>query len=155
MDGEGELRPFFAPDWSFSCQIGTTLGERLENALAASFGRGAKRVAVIGSDCPYLSADDVEEAWGQLADHDVVIGPAEDGGYWLIAMKKMHSELFAGIEWGTELVLEESLARAKELKLKVRLLRRLADVDTEREWHQFLERVESGSSVTRTVRNLR
>ena len=138
VDGESGVRPFFPAEWRFSCQVGATLGERLQHALASSFGRGVERVAVIGSDCPYLLEDDIEEAWRRLDDHDVVFGPAEDGGYWLVAMKALHSDLFVEIEWGTERVLEQSLARVKELKLKAHLLRRLADVDTERDWRQFL-----------------
>jgi rSAM/selenodomain-associated transferase 1 len=154
-DGEAEVRPFFPESWNFRAQRGADLGARLRNALAASFRAGSERVAVIGVDCPYLDGGDVAEAWKALDTADVVFGPAEDGGYWLIAMKKLHSGLFAGIEWGTGAVLGSSLAQAKRLRLEVHLLRQLRDIDTAADWRQFLEACDSGSRVSRTVRNFR
>ena len=154
-DSEDELRPFFPAHWNFRAQNGADLGERLQNALAASFASGSKRVAVIGADCPYLDSGDIAQAWEALDHNDVVLGPANDGGYWLIAMSKLHHDLFVDIDWGTGSVLAETLARTQQANLKVHLLRTLGDVDTERDWCQFLATSESDSSVARTVRNLR
>lgn len=115
--------------------------------MGAAFEAGAERVAVIGSDCPYVLVEDAEQAWRVLDKHDVVFGPANDGGYWLVAAKQLHAGLFAGIDWGSASVLEQSLARARNLGLKTALLRQLSDVDTERDWLGFLEWKRGGSSV--------
>jgi rSAM/selenodomain-associated transferase 1 len=135
---EQELRPYFPAHWSFWEQKGADLGERLRHALAASLGRGAGRIAVIGTDCPYLDSADIEQAWESLEFHDLVLGPANDGGYWLIGLKKLYPELFTEISWGTERVLDQTVAKASGLDLKVRLLRNLPDVDTVLDWQEFL-----------------
>lgn len=153
-DGEADLRPFFPASWRFRPQLGGGLGERLADAFRASFAERTERAVIIGSDCPYLSREDIEEGWSALETHDVVFGPTNDGGYWLIGMKELYPELLAGIEWGSDCVLAQSLARAKQLKLKVHLLRRLSDVDTEADWRQFVEARDS-SSVNSTLRNRR
>ena len=147
VDSEDELRPFFPGHWGFRAQEGADLGERLGNAIAASFAAGSERVAVIGADCPYVRPADIEDTWENLDFHDLVLGPAEDGGYWLIGMKKCHPELFSGIRWGTETVLEETVERAQRLHLKVALFRTLSDVDTMLQWQAFL-----GSSESRLER---
>ena len=113
-------------------QEGTDLGARLYGALAAAAGRGSV-VAALGSDHPTLPVSRVEEAFARAeAGADVVIGPADDGGYYLIAVRRdaLDPRLFEGIEWSTERVLRSTLARAEELALRVELLAAGADVDT-------------------------
>lgn len=105
------------------------LGERLHRAFADAFTDGMHRAVCIGSDCPSLSHDLLSEALRRLDDHDLVIGPATDGGYYLIAMNQAHPDLFVGIDWGTGSVLAQTLARAKALGLRVLQLAELSDVD--------------------------
>ena len=131
------LRPYFPSHWKFRPQEGSDLGARLHQAIATSFGNGATKVAVIGSDCPYLNSEDIFRTWSALDHSDLVFGPALDGGYWLIGAKCPHAELFDGIEWGTSNVLQQSLDRAKSLGLSTFLLRELSDVDTEADWLAF------------------
>lgn len=144
VDAEDELRSYFSAEWKFRPQVGFTLGERLQGGLAESFATGAQRVAVIGTDCPYLCAADIENAWNLLGAHDAAIGPAEDGGYWLLGLKAPQPELFADIAWGTSSVLRQTLDRAERLGLKVATLRTLADVDTASDWEHFLRHQKSG-----------
>ena len=80
-DAESEVRPWLRPSWTLSPQGSGDLGERLTRAFAESFAAGANRVVIIGSDCPWLTGGDVEEAWNDLETHDLVVGPARDGGY--------------------------------------------------------------------------
>ena len=136
-DGEAALRRSFPDGWRYRPQRGADLGARLEHAIAESCENGASKVAVIGSDCPYLNADDIADAWQMLESNDVVFGPAKDGGYWLIAMKRTHPALFRDIEWGTKNVLSQSQNRARESGLKVGLLRTLADIDTAADWAAY------------------
>lgn len=113
-------------------QVGADLGTRLYGALAAAASGGAT-VAALGSDHPTLPVSRVEEAFARAeAGADVVLGPADDGGYYLIAVRPdaLDPRLFAEIEWSTERVLEATLARAGELNLRVELLPVGLDVDT-------------------------
>ncbi|MCA9176874.1 MAG: TIGR04282 family arsenosugar biosynthesis glycosyltransferase [Planctomycetales bacterium] len=110
-------------------QQGADLGERLLSAVRTAKAEGAQGVVIIGTDCPDLSPEVLELAWQELAHASVVIGPAENGGYYLIALNEVHEELFRGIDWETEHVLSQSLARCQEAGLSVALLPRLNDVD--------------------------
>ena len=99
------------------------LGERMLAALRA----GAR--VVVGTDIPRMDSAYIEDALRRLEGADVVLGPVEDGGYCLIAMNAPHAELFRGIEWGADDVLERTVARAAEAELSVSLLETLWDVD--------------------------
>ncbi len=111
-------------------QPGGDLGERMAAAFAATFAAGAGRVAIIGTDCPGLRAAHLTEAFAALATADVVIGPAADGGYYLLGMNKLQLNLFRDKTWSTDSVLAETLADAHRLGLRVALLPELRDLDT-------------------------
>ena len=106
------------------------LGNRLRAAFAKHFREGARRVVIIGSDCPGIDAGLVARAFAGLSGHDVVLGPAWDGGYYLIGMKQLHESLFQGIAWSSSAVTQETSARARAAGLSCHLLRTLRDVDT-------------------------
>jgi len=137
-DAAGEVRHWLKKGWSSHPQGGGDLGERLHSAFQRVFQAGAKRVVIIGSDCPAISVEDIREAWDGLRSHDVVLGPATDGGYWLIGLRQLQPDLFRGVRWSTENVFPETMQRAQDAGLSVRLLRELADVDTDRNWSAFL-----------------
>ena len=111
-------------------QSGHDLGARMADAFARAFARGASRVAIVGTDAPGVSRATVTEALSALDTADVVIGPADDGGYYLIALRAPRPELFAGIEWSTPGVRGQTLALAAAAGVSVRELGRLRDVDT-------------------------
>ena len=94
-------------------QSGHDLGARMMNAFAEGFEAGFKKIIVIGSDMFDLSQEDLKDAFGQLEHHDFVVGPAKDGGYYLLGMKKMKPILFENKKWGTSSVLEDTLATIK------------------------------------------
>lgn len=129
LDG-GEALPE-GPGRSFR-QEGATLGDRMEHGLALA-ARDGGTVAAIGSDHPTVSTDAVIEAFERVeAGADVVIGPSDDGGYFLIALAPgaLRAELFADVAWSTDRVLDQTLARARALGLAVDLLPPGCDVDT-------------------------
>lgn len=105
------------------------LGLRLQSAFHDSFQAGLRRVIAVGTDCPSLSRDIVCQAFERLKTHDVVIGPAVDGGYYLIGLARHVESLFCGITWGTDQVLVQTLAAANQAKLSIATLPTLADVD--------------------------
>ena len=136
-DAASEIAQWRRRTWTLSPQGVGDLGERLAGAFAESFAAGASRVVVIGSDCPWLSAADIEEAWNDLETHDLVLGPARDGGYWLVGLRGPSPELFSDISWSSETVLAQTIQRARARELRVRLLRELRDVDTLEDWQAF------------------
>jgi rSAM/selenodomain-associated transferase 1 len=106
------------------------IGVRMERAFDELFRRGARRVALVGTDVPALAYEDVRDALESLDEHDVALGPATDGGYYLIALKGPEPELFRGIRWSSPDVLTGTLERAARRGLGVRVLRTIGDVDT-------------------------
>lgn len=128
----GEYFRRTAPGVPLFPQEGNDLGERMVAAFETAFAMGYSRVAIIGSDSPDLPLAFITAAFVELAQgmHDVVFGPTEDGGYYLVAMTRMERALFRGIAWGSGTVLEESLQRAEGAGRRVTLLPGWYDVDT-------------------------
>jgi rSAM/selenodomain-associated transferase 1 len=117
-----------------SVQKGQGLGERMENALARAFADGHDRVIIIGSDCPGVTTGLLREALDRLERADLVIGPALDGGYYLLGMRKLHPTLFREMNWSTTTVAKETRARARVQGLTVEELTPLSDVDHLEDW---------------------
>jgi rSAM/selenodomain-associated transferase 1 len=113
---------------TFRLQKGGDLGERMHHALAAAL-RRHRAAILIGTDCPVLTAGDLRRAARLLCSHDVVLAPAEDGGYALIGMRKARAGVFRNISWGESSVLGDTLARIGESNLSCALLRTVWDVD--------------------------
>ncbi|MBI5711094.1 MAG: TIGR04282 family arsenosugar biosynthesis glycosyltransferase [Candidatus Eisenbacteria bacterium] len=111
-------------------QSGADLGERLTSAFAAALSAPGDRAVAIGADCPGLAADRLEAAFAGLQAHDAVLGPTGDGGYYLVGLARAAPALFAGVEWSTPRVLEQTLERARAAGLTMRTLGRLDDLDT-------------------------
>lgn len=106
------------------------LGQRMYSAFEDTFRSGYKRTVVIGCDCPMIDTDCLSEAFSALKNNDMVIGPATDGGYYLIGLKKPAPQLFTRIDWGTDSVYRQTIAIAQDLKFKTIQLTELSDVDT-------------------------
>jgi rSAM/selenodomain-associated transferase 1 len=138
-------QPSLQPGWRRTPQGAGNLGERLERTVQDAFATAPTPVVVIGCDCPELTENDLLEAGRLLATRDVVFGPATDGGYWLIGLKRPMPALFRGISWGTSRVLDQSLDIAQRLGLSWGLLRGLADIDTEADWRAWQARNQRGA----------
>lgn len=136
-DAREEIAPWLREDWTAQPQGEGDLGARLTRAFAEAFARGAERVVIIGSDCADVKSSDIRTAWRELKNSQLVVGPALDGGYWLIGLRAPQPELFREITWSTDAVLGQTLQRAKSLGLRIQLLRILSDVDTEEDWRKF------------------
>jgi rSAM/selenodomain-associated transferase 1 len=115
-------------------QAAGDLGARLATCLREQFALGAARVVVIGSDSPTLPLDLVHQAFAELERADLVLGPATDGGYYLIGSTKMQPALFEGIAWSTERVLLDTVRRAGEQGLRFAVLPPWYDVDSLTDW---------------------
>ncbi len=123
-------------------QEGQDLGERMAHAFAKCFESGMEKVVLIGTDCPTLHSQHLNEAFEALTHSDLVLGPATDGGYYLIGMKCREDYLFEGIEWSTAEVLAQTLAVAKAHGLHFTLLDELSDIDTQEDWESFTSQIE-------------
>jgi uncharacterized protein len=120
-----------APDMQLSLQQGGDLGERLDHLLTAALESGASQAVVMDSDSPTLPPDYLVQAFDALAGScDVVLGPCEDGGYYLIGMKRPQPRLLRDVQMSTPHVARDTLALAEQLGLKVALLPTWYDVDT-------------------------
>lgn len=112
------------------------LGYRLQTALGDCFRNKIESVAIIGSDCPQLKAELIFQTFELLnQNYDLVLGPALDGGYYLIGLRRLIPELFIDIDWGTEQVLPQTVDIAKQLNLEIAYLPTLADIDRPEDLH--------------------
>jgi uncharacterized protein len=118
-----------APGFRLLPQAAGDLGDRLAACLADLLAAGADRVAIVGADTPHVPRASFRQALALLDEADVVLGPALDGGYYLVAAKAARPELFVGVPMGTDVVLTETLARAARDGLVVALLPPLRDLD--------------------------
>ncbi len=126
---ESKMRHWLGPGLQFRPQGEGDLGDRIARGFDAAFSTGCRRVVVIGTDSPELDASLLAEGFAALEGADLVLGPARDGGYYLMGLNRPAPELFRGIAWGTEHVLSATLASAVRLGLRHTLLSPLDDVD--------------------------
>ncbi|WP_375435796.1 TIGR04282 family arsenosugar biosynthesis glycosyltransferase [uncultured Hymenobacter sp.] len=110
-------------------QLPGDLGQKMQTAFAHAFAAGTTSALIIGTDCPGLTTELLTQAYTLLATHEVVIGPAEDGGYYLLGMRELYTDLFSNKSWSTDSVLAHTLADADRLGLEVAQLPTLRDVD--------------------------
>lgn len=125
------LRDFeqWLPGDQFILQQGEDVGARMDNAIRDLLARGAEKVVLTGADIPALNSTIIAKAFTALDQADIVIGPASDGGYYLIGMKEPHSEIFQGIPWSTERVFETTVCKIREFKLSYYSTITLSDID--------------------------
>lgn len=121
------FRRWLGPDMRYVAQGDGDLGARMNRAIRDGLRDGASRVVLIGCDCPDIESRHLDESFAALAEHDVVVGPATDGGYYLIGMTQDHSALFGDLNWGSDSVLAETRRRARGLRLAE--LEPLHDID--------------------------
>ena len=132
------VQGWMRPGWTCSAQVDGDLGVRMARAFQEAFAEGFSRVLAIGCDCPEMTTKDLQDAEHALEQSEVVLGPARDGGYWLLGMRRFYPELLSEIPWSTDAVFQRTLERAAWAGLSVSLLRRLSDIDTESDWIEFL-----------------
>ncbi len=112
------------------------LGGKMKAAFQELFNDGYKEVIIIGSDCLQLSAAIIEDGFTMLKKNDTVIGPANDGGYYLLGMRTLHEFIFENKAWSTASVCAQTMANLQQHQLTVSLLPQLTDVDTAADWLQ-------------------
>lgn len=142
-----DMAAIYGADLTYTDQGNGDLGERLQRAFHDAHQSRCDAAVAIGCDCPDLDASGISEAFAALRAHDVVLGPAVDGGYYLIGLTDSIPSLFREIDWGTGRVLEQTQAAIRSAGLRATSLNTLGDVDEPEDlalWDRTRERVESG-----------
>ena len=129
-DKKKEITRWLGSGLTLQLQKGNNLGERLAHAFEFAFKHGAGHVIAIGSDSPLLDKRTVRDAFVKLKRATCVLGPAFDGGYYLIGLSSFSGKIFKGIRWGTKNVLRQTIDRLKKSKISCRFLMASFDVDT-------------------------
>lgn len=124
-----EMEEWLGPRFTYRAQCEGDLGDRLRDSFSAAFLEGIRSAIAIGSDVPGISPEILRHAVDRLKFLDAIIGPASDGGYYLIGMSRFHPDLFDGIAWGTESVFEETMSRISACSLTHEVMVKLSDVD--------------------------
>ena len=145
-DERSLMEEWLGTDYTYYLQEGEGLGDRLIHSMDLEFGAGCEKLIFLGGDCPYVDQACIEEAFAVLDTNDVVIGPATDGGYYLIGIKQSRPELFQGIAWGTESVCESTLSLCEREGLMAALLKEESDVDDLESWERAKAFMRSSSS---------
>ena len=123
------MKQWLGEDLQFVPQVAGDLGDKMRSAFDRAFSLDNRRVVTIGIDCPDINPEILNEAFDSLLSNDLVLGSAADGGYYLIGLNRLVPQLFKGIDWGTERVLNQTNNKAKGLDLQVHYLPTLSDVD--------------------------
>ena len=118
-------------------QQGDDLGERMSNAFKTVFKDGVERAIIIGSDCPEITTELINDAFSNLTQYDIAIGPASDGGYYLLGMKKLYSDLFSNKEWSSTTVLSDTIIDVQRMDLSFYPLPVLSDIDVEEDLERW------------------
>ena len=116
-------------DFKYVSQSDGDLGDRMKHSFQLGFDEGCDRIVMIGTDCPAIDEALIDRAFLALNKTDVIFGPAVDGGYYLIGLRKQILELFSNISWSTASVLQDSLTIVNNLNLSYELLEILPDID--------------------------
>ncbi len=157
-DALDRVRRWLGPEYSYIPQAGSDLGERMEQAFLQTFKGGADKALLIGSDIPGVSSAVIFDAFDALKTHDAVIGPARDGGYYLIGFQKngFEAAVFHDMIWSTETVYNETIMRLREKGRSVHVLPQCTDVDTKEDLEALLNQMEQQAPAdSQTLKFLR
>jgi len=132
-------------------QRGAALGDRLDDAFARRFSEGEGRVVIVGSDCPWFLANHIGEASTMLDEVDAVLGPATDGGYWLVAQRPPGLAMFARVPWSSPETLARTRKRISALGGTWSELEELVDIDTVEDLELVLEHHRTPEALRRRL----
>ncbi len=137
-DAPGELKSIFPSAFAFIPQEGKDLGRRLRSAFEHLFDRGTRCVIAVGCDCPLMHPDDLISALRSLeSGYDVVLGPSEDGGYYLTGCTRRALDIFSAVSWGSAMLLRETYDIIERNGFRSTELRTLYDIDTMEDYRRW------------------
>ncbi|MCK5218416.1 TIGR04282 family arsenosugar biosynthesis glycosyltransferase, partial [bacterium] len=128
------------PDIRIANQVYGNIGQKMYSALCAEYKQRYQKICLIGTDCPDLTPGIILRAFKHLAAHSVVVGPAKDGGYYLLGLKQPLKEIFMKIPWSTPQVCEMTLARLRQINSRYKLLELRQDIDDYQDLKTYLQK---------------
>lgn len=131
----------YPQNYRFELQLGTDLGEKMSNAFQQLFEEKFDRLIIIGTDCAEITSELISDAFEKLDKNEVVIGPADDGGYYLLGMRRFIPGLFEGIPWSTDQVTALTKEYLTRNEIPFALLPTLSDVDFAEDWNRFKDKI--------------
>jgi rSAM/selenodomain-associated transferase 1 len=154
-DARAQMTGWLGQEYYYLSQIGDDLGDRMDEAFARAFSTVVEEALLIGSDIPGLTTGIIEEAFASLVTKDAVIGPADDGGYYLIGFRKntFTPGIFHDMVWSTSTVCRITLDRLHDASRKVHILPELTDVDTVEDLKTLLSQVKGSASEPSRTRS--
>lgn len=147
-DALEEMHAWLGAGHQYIAQGEGNLGERLLRAAGNRDAECGKGIIFLGADCPGVTDALLRECSAQLQHHDAVIGPARDGGYYLLAIKKLEPRIFEEIDWSTDRVLEQTLSRLREMQWSHSMLPEQEDVDDAGSWERSRALLDQGPAAT-------
>ena len=147
------LKKWVKRDFFYVEQRGTNLGQKISNALKELFDKGYGKVIIMGSDVPDISKEVIQRSLILLDEKNVVIAPADDGGYSLLGIDAFYPMLFENIEWSTEKVFETTRSIIAENNLSLEVIEKLNDIDTRNELENWL-RVADDSKLALKIKSI-
>jgi len=139
----GEFQEIAPAGWQLAPQTEGDLGNRLQTFFARRFAAGSERVVVVGSDSPQLPLESIQQAFDQLRTNQVVLGPTEDGGYWLVGASGRVPDIFSGIPWSTPRVWEATIEALQASQTTHSTLRVCYDIDHGHDLQRLLDELQS------------
>lgn len=150
-EGAGRIQDWLGAAYPVHLQEGENLGAKMHRAFQKMFRQNYRQAVLIGSDLPILNSRFLDHTFRRFENAEVVLGPSEDGGYYLIGLNREHPELFANVEWSSATVLEQTLSNARLAGLTVSLTKKLRDVDTYEDVYYYCERFRRAEKSRRKV----
>lgn len=149
VEKEDLIRRWLGEKYSFTAQSGSTLGEKMANAFRQIFEKGYHQAILIGTDIPQLDAALINAAFEKLKSNDVMLGPSEDSGYYLIGFNRNSYEtgVFEDIDWSTPKVLDQTLERLHRMNKKTGRIDTLNDIDTPRDFEKLVGLMKEGHYI--------
>jgi len=141
-----KIRNWTKAQFQVEYQEGENLGHRMQKAFQDVLNNNLGKIIIIGTDILDISEEIILKAFDTLDEFDIVLGPAKDGGYYLLGMNEKHSELFESIPWSSSETMKATINSIEKLKLKYKLLETLGDIDTKENLTDWLENNELGNS---------
>ena len=137
---KNEMLDWIPREFDLYNQIGSSLGDKITNALNFVFNKGADNALIIGTDIPDITSELIITGIDYLQNIDVVAGPSLDGGYYLLGMNQFYKNLFADVQWSTSSVLNQTLKNVNNENLKIKLLPELTDIDTDKDLLSWIQK---------------
>ncbi len=153
-NGQADHFKVFKRNFILRKQVGSSLGDRMQHAFVQCRKEGFARMVIIGSDCLTIKKEDIVKAFQKLNGVDVVIGPSEDGGYFLIGVREPDAAIFKKVTWSTSTVLKQTVKNIQVVGKRYQLLRKRYDIDTAASLSRFAGYAKTRRLKTFTARYL-